>query len=636
MKRARDPWRRILATAVTCAVVLLLGIAQLSIGLTDDYYFDRGPASTDDDTAVWSDRSLADLGDRIRVQLGSTTRTTPPHEISVMTHDSHGVRHVDTMVSSPPDETRQIFEVLASALFAFFGLFVLWWGRDRASLWLGIFCAAFGTAMVQFFGLLPPVGMLAAALVDVVFEALAIYALYALAETVALDTLAPDDPIRTVLHGSRMVAVATVVVVALTSLISDLMPTLRREPMPDALAMIGVKATLLAVVGVLTLAPLAFLTLGALRAKDQPHRNRALVILATTACALSGVVYSLVKQLPAGQAGFDSPWFSLLAIPAGFIITIPAYRVVEVKIVVNRLLVLAGMTLIIGVLITQSELWVHGAAINVIEPALDPNGTRHDLIGGAIGWAIDFAIACAIVLSFGTVHQLLDGTFKRMVFRRRDEGIAALHDFSVHRASFVTARRALIEQTAGLVKESVGAHGAAIYEECSGGYERTASSGTWPWPPLADVDDPAFVALRSEAELLELDGMLALESALGNEGVALRMVVGGRLTGALCVAPRANEGDGPYVRAELDALDDIARSVADALFTLRSAETAAFVRAVADGQLAGVEARRRAEALCDCATPEPPRAGVLPPAGALPLTAGASPTPGRTETVRPA
>ena len=473
--------------------------------------------------------------------------------------------------------------------------------------------------MVQFFGLLPPLGMLAAALADVVFEALAIYALYALAETVALDTLAPEDPIRRALHGARTVAVATVVVVALTALISDLMPTVGREPMPDALTMIAAKATLLAVVGVLTIAPLAFLTLGALRAQDVAHRNRALVILATTACALSGVVYSLVKQLPAGQAGFDSPWFSLLAIPAGFIITIPTYRVVEGKIVFSRILVVAGMTLIIGVLITQSELWFHSAALRALEPALDPNGTRHDWIGGAIGWIVDFAIACAIVLSFGKVHQLLDGACKRIVFRRRDEGIEALHDFAVHRASFVTARRALIDQTAALVRESVGAQGVAVYEECSGGYERTAASGNWPWPALADVDDPAFVALRSEAELLELDDLLALESALGNEGVVLRMVVGGRLTGALAVAPRASEGDGPYVRGELDALDDIARGVADALFTLRTSETAAFVRAVADGRLAGVEARRRAEALCECATPEPPSPGVLPGTAALSL-----------------
>jgi hypothetical protein len=309
----------------------------------------------------------------------------------------------------------------------------------------------------------------------------------------------------------------------------------------------------------------------------------------------------------------------LLAIPAGFIITIPTYRVVEGKIVFSRILVVAGMTLIIGVLITQSELWFHSAALRALEPALDPNGTRHDWIGGAIGWIVDFAIACAIVLSFGKVHQLLDGACKRIVFRRRDEGIEALHDFAVHRASFVTARRALIDQTAALVRESVGAQGVAVYEECSGGYERTAASGNWPWPALADVDDPAFVALRSEAELLELDDLLALESALGNEGVVLRMVVGGRLTGALAVAPRASEGDGPYVRGELDALDDIARGVADALFTLRTSETAAFVRAVADGRLAGVEARRRAEALCECATPEPPSPGVLPGTAALSL-----------------
>jgi hypothetical protein len=591
----------------------LIGSALLSLGVTDNYdsYKDRaGSIRAPNDVPLWKDPTLDDAGERIRVALNAAPNWVQRHDIQVIPDGGRGTR-TDTMIATPPDDTRQTFEVLAAALFALFGLFVLWWGRDRASLWLGIFCASLGPVMIPFYGALPAPAMLVAALAGVLLESIAIYALYALAEAVALDSIAPDDPVRKVLHGSRVIAVGTVVVIALVGAGAMLMPVVRREAFPDALASFGAKAILLGDVGVLTLAPLVFLTVAVLRARDDARRNRALVILATTAFALCGVVYSLVTQLwQTGQAGFDTPWFTLLAIPIGFIVTIPAYRVVEVKVVVNRILVITGMALIIGAIITVTETWAHGEAVRGVERMIDPAGTRHD----AIAWAIEFTVACTIVLSFSSLHRFLEAISKRIIFRRRDEGIAALHDFAVHRASFVTSRKALIDQTVVLAAQAVGAQGAAIYEECSGGYERSAATGTWPWPALADVDDPAFVALRSEAERLELEAMLALKSALGSEGVALRMAIGGRVTGALVVAPRENEGDGPYVRDELDALDDIARSIADALFTLRSSETTAFVQAVADGRLSGIEARRRAEALCAC---EPDAAASAQPARAL-------------------
>jgi hypothetical protein len=111
------------------------------------------------------------------------------------------------------------------------------------------------------------------------------------------------------------------------------------------------------------------------------------------------------------------------------------------------------------------------------------------------------------------------------------------------------------------------------------------------------------------------------------------MAIGGRVTGALVVMPRGEDGDGPYVREERDAFDEISRGVADALFALRSNETTSFVRAVADGALTGVEAVRRARALCDCDVPVAPVSAAAAAPSALPAGAGSN-GPVRVETVR--
>jgi hypothetical protein len=422
-----------------------------------------------------------------------------------------------------------------------------------------------------------------------------------LGETVTLETIRPDDPVRPAIFAARALALAVVGGVVLLYVSAAVIQVYAEYAMPASLLAIRSVLIDVAYLGVLGVLPLALLAIAVRRAKDPAHRHRALIILGTTAVGVSGVlVAGTIELVQVHRVSFQTWWFMLAVIPLGFAFTIPAYRVVEVKLGLNRLLVLTLMTLIIGALITQSENWVHNVATQSIEPMLDPYGTRRN----ELDWLISFVVACAIVLSFGTIHRLLDEISTRIVFRRRDKGVQALHEFAAHRASFVTARKALIDQTVQLVRDAVGAHSAAMYEECAVGYERTALCGTWSWPALADVDDPAFVALRGDATILLLDGTLALASALGVEGVALRVPIGGRLAGVLVVGPRANEGDGPYAREELDALDDMARSVADALFGLQSRETAAFVRAVAEGRVSGAEARRQAAVLCGSNPPQ--------------------------------
>jgi hypothetical protein len=596
---------------MTVLVALLLGSALFSIGRTDNYDLASHGLKMPADQPKWGDHDLDDPDQRIHVLLGFTHHsdaTPAPALVNVVAGDT-GAARTDTTMNSAPDEARQIFLEFGAFVFSTFGLFVLWWGRDRASFWLGMFCVAFGTAMVQFYGALPATGMLAAVIADSLLEVVSIYALYALAEAVAVESIRPDDRLRDGVMVARAIAVITITLMALTVAGQYVYPVMLRRALPDPLPLLGGWVATFAEIVVLTLAPLVLLALGALRARDPNARSRAIVIFLTTLCALSGVIYSVGKGvLQNGGAAFDSWWFTLLFIPVGFIFTISAYRVVEVKFFINRLLVLTGMTLILGVAITASETWLEGFATRSVGRAIGHAAPVAPRDG--VNVTIDFVVACAIVLSFSTLHRFVDRIVERIVYRRRDEGVAALREFAVHRASFVTARAALLEQAVALVQQSVGAVSAAIYSECATGYECSASHGDWKWPAIVGVDDPTFVALRSESEPVDLTSLEALESAFGADGVAVRMAVGGRVTGALIVMPRLNEGDGPYAREELEAFDDIGRGVADALFTLRSTETSAFVQAIADGKLSGSEAIRRAQSLCDCEAPPPAAATV--------------------------
>jgi hypothetical protein len=598
---------------MTVIVTLLLGSALFSIGGTDNYDLALNGTKMPADQPDWRDHDLDDLDERIHVLLSFTHHVdkAPVKPVKVYVGDT-GAARTDTTLSTVPDEARQILLEAGAIVFSTFGLFVLWWGRDRASFWLGMFCVAFGTAMVQFFGALPATGMLAAIIADSLLEVVSIYALYALAEAVTLESVRPDDRLRDGIIVVRAIAVITVALMVLNNAGMYFWPVVLQRAFPDPLPLLGAWVATFAEMFVLTAAPLTLLLLGALRARDPSARSRAIVIFLTTLCALSGVIYSIGKALlTGGGGGFDSWWFTLLFIPVGFIVTISAYRVVEVKFFINRLLVLTGMTLILGIAITASETWLEGFATRSVGRAMGHVAAAPAAPRDGVNVTIDFIVACAIVLSFSTVHRFVDRIVERIVYRRRDEGVAALREFAVHRASFVTARAALLEQAVALVQQSVGAVSAAIYSECATGYECSASHGEWQWPAVVGVDDPTFVALRSESEPVDLASLEALESAFGADGVAVRMAVGGRVTGALIVMPRLNEGDGPYAREELEAFDDIARGVADALFTLRSTETAAFVQAIADGKLAGSEAIRRAQALCECEAPPPAAAATV-------------------------
>ena len=473
---------------------------------------------------------------------------------------------------------RSLALLFSGVVFAIFGLIILWWGRDAASLWLGVFSASFASPLFQPYATLPEWAMLLGWTVVEILSVLAIYSLYALAEAVARSAIEHrwiNQAIVTI-----RVAVLTLLGVALiVDLGSKFLPIVWGAQMPSGLDPF-VRSWLTATFAIaMILAPLCLLAATAAYGHDARQRRNAVVIFITTALAVSGLTISIVKHGAAGMApAFDNWWFTLLLIPIGFIVTIPTLKVVDVKVVISRVLVLASMTAIVGLMIGITETIVT-KYVDVRYPEL--------------ATPAQFVIAFLIVFSFAWLHQKVAERVHRFVFRRQVEAVRDLKKFA-HDSAFVNSRDLLLEDAVAEICRTLGAVGAALYEESNAGYGLLQSCGA-AFESSVEADDRAFVHMRGSLSRVDLSAVSPRPSRLGTDGFAFPMAVCGKVVGALAVGPRTDEAEGPYVTEELDALDEVAQKIGDALFRMKATEISAFVGTVADGKLedGAVSARAR-------------------------------------------
>ena len=565
---------------------MLLIVSFASIGRTSGYTLFRGEGDTRAAASVAVDyATVADAGERIRIVLHTVRRGADEHEVHVI-----GSSAAYRMVPTGKDNVKSLALAGSAALFAVFGLIVLWWGRDRASFWLGIACAALAPELLTLYGFLPEPLMLACRLAADLLTFLAFYALYAMAEAVARDVLAPEDPLRRALGGVRSAVITVLVVAASADVAALVLPVVRGATLPPSLVRMGTLATKLSWSIVFCLLPVVLLGIAASRATTAAALKRSRLILLTTLAGLSGITFSIARELGAGVTPhFETIWFTLLLIPIGFIAVIRAGGVIDVQIIINRILVVTVMTLIVGAAIALTEMVVHGTLEEWIAPK--DEGARQEF-----NTALQFVVGFVIVVIFGSLHHHLDEAIKKVVFRRRDRAIAALHAFAAHGAARITERGALLDHAAALVCDVLRTEGAAVYEFDRDGFLLAASAGSAAWPAHVGEADPAVAALRSERDAVMLEGLCAPASALGEDGCVFGMAVGNRLIGALTVAARA-ESEDAYDEDEIEALAGVARGVADVLVSLRVRELSAFLGDLADGRVDGAEARARATQL---------------------------------------
>ena len=573
MTHARPARRRLVAIGLTTAVLLLLAISFASIGRTSGYMlFRSGVAQRAGPGVTVAYDAVTDPLERIRIVLHAAPRGGEARPVPV-----RGDAAAYEMVPTAKDTAKSVALAAQAALFAAFGLIVLWWGKDRASLWLGVCCASLAPELVTLYGFVPEALMLICRVAADVLTFVAFYALYAMADVVADDALRRDDPARLLLLPTRCIVLCVIAVAAPADLAGLLLPVLRGVAAPAALLRAGGLATTICWSVIFCLLPLALLAVAALRASSDVERKRARIILATTVAGLSGVGFSIARELSSGAAPhFEALWFTLLLIPIGFIVVIRAFGVIDIQVIVSRILVISVMTLIIGLAITMTEMIVHSAVDESLKGGDEGQKRAFDAV-------LQFLVGFVIVLIFAGLHSRVDKVLERLVFRRRDRGIAALREFGEKRVLTIGDTAGLWERTAAVVCDALGTESSAIYETRDRGYVRVRSAGPGPWPSTLALADPRFDPKHAAEERVYLFHVRA----------------GGTALGAIAVAARTTAVDPTFDPEELEALEELARAVAEIALAIRLRALAGFIGEIADGRVSIASARERATVLRD-------------------------------------
>ncbi len=237
-------------------------------------------------------------------------------------------------------------------------------------------------------------------------------------------------------------------------------------------------------------------------------------------------------------------------------------RLVAVRFVANRAVVFGLLTaLLIGVL-------------SLLESLIE-----RSVISKDAGMALDLAVPLLLGVSIQRIHRWGEDSVERLIFRReyrdRNAILAFLRD-----AGFVAHPTTLFERTAEVFAAHAGGRSAALYLVADSGYERVAASEVARGSPARlPVDDAAMVRLR--ATLAPLD-LFTVSSALGASGLALPLVIRGRLEGVLVCGAKA---EGRYAQTEVEFLDKAAAGIAACIVALRAELHGRFVTRVAEGAL---------------------------------------------------
>lgn len=227
----------------------------------------------------------------------------------------------------------------------------------------------------------------------------------------------------------------------------------------------------------------------------------------------------------------------MVIVPLSLTYALFSRRVLDIAFVLNRATIFSVVSLVIvGIFVLAEWLisgWMAGASrsANVI------------VLG---------VLALLLGLGIRFVHRRVEGVVDQLLFRKRREGIEAIHRLALE-APYISDRDVLLSRASRAVEE----HGGAAFARflIDDGLERYGDVG---------VDDPALVSLRARHEPIDLHGV---ETAVSGER-AYPMAARGRLLGVLVVGPKRS-GEA-YAPDEDRTLAQLAQSLGGALDVLSS------------------------------------------------------------------
>ena len=330
------------------------------------------------------------------------------------------------------------------------GLYVLWRGRDAASLGLGIFFAL----MPAFFLSHAYAGLPDAAIVAVLFLAafLNVFGYFGL--YLMVDALASPALPTGVRRASQAGAIGALTLAAFT-LFSSIYGRVFTgcPPLLNVQIVLACYATVIALCFIL-------LWRGISDPQRRIERGRLRWVFWSTVAGFTGPLIGfafIALGLPAPLMGLLNLTF--LAIPLGYSYAVLRHRVIDVGFVVNRALSLTILTTAIV------------ALFGIVESVLE-----HLTVGHAESMLVQIVVSLGLGMAFGKAHAWLEARLERVLFRRRYELEEALRELG-ERASSETDEDALLRDVAETLARTLALAGSGVYRFVDGRYLLAASAG---------------------------------------------------------------------------------------------------------------------------------------------------------------
>jgi hypothetical protein len=495
---------------------------------------------------------------------------TPTQRV-LATHDSSAVGDTDSLIVWRAGRTIRLAATVArreptsywapsfavKVVMLLVGIFLLWRGRDSASLHYGIASSFFAVAILPISdAMLSPAARNVYEALAQVFAGVSAYALYLTFEDLARGAIRERvlSACRIVVAACSLLFIANAVAFSLARSGSGcFVPALFDLRYPALMVALAV------MLGVLTM---TFIRATGLQ------RQRVRWVFWSTIVGFSGVVLWLID--PALRAAV----LTSVVITIGYAYAILRHRVIDVGFVINRAIV---FTIVTGVVFALFAL-----VSTLVEKLTLPSGESI---------VVQSAVALALAFSFDFGYKRVERVIDQVFFRDRHNAEIAVRRFT-EEARFAASAADLLTRALAVVCTSLRAAAACVYEEQSGSFRIAAVNGRESFPRTVAADDAAIARLREDMRDVELAD---IQSVLTGDGYGFALAVQGRLIGVLVVRGRDDaEAFDPEERGLVRAL---AREVAHALQAISAADQMEFIEQLAAGTIDAHTAQERARAL---------------------------------------
>ena len=304
--------------------------------------------------------------------------------------------------------------------------------------------------------------------------------------------------------------------------------------------------------------PVIALVLG-YRGSDAGHRLRIRWVLWSVSLLFVVIVFQTLPVyatlgIPALVASSALVTFSV----AGLLYAVLRHRLVDVSFVVDRTLVYGLTTgFVVGVFALLEQL---------IEKLA---------VGNDASLLLQAGTTLVVALVLNRVHRRVEATVDRLLFQRQHRSVEQLRAFA-RECLHVEQPERLLPLAVARVSAALGSPAVRIYARQPAGYARVAAADGPAGGPAIDLDDPLFLALRSQRQPLQLAALSG--SALGLEGWAFPMRLRDALIGVLLAIPAPGLQFAPDER---EALALLAEELALAQAMLRAREHERFIARIA-------------------------------------------------------